>query len=155
MQPFLKCFGQGFVNCLFVQKITATILLLAFVATQYAKQAAYLECRITNFFNTESGKCDCEKILAKINNNPLNDLSFPVNHSHIHIDESYFPSKALTHYNLSCIKNVTLTSYRQSCLSNGFCFIADRPPQVCWIIRCHLLFLSGNFYADKAYLSIY
>jgi hypothetical protein len=129
MQPFLKCSGQGFVNCLFVPKITAIILLLAFVATQYAKQAAYLECRINNFFNSETGKCDCEKILSK-GSLPSNDLSFPAIHSHIHLDESYFPAKGIAPYNLSCVVKKIVPGYRQNHLSNGFYFIADRPPQI-------------------------
>lgn len=129
MQPFPVCPGQGSVNCLCVKKITGFILLIAFTVSQYAKQAAYFECRLSNYFSTETGKCDCERILSN-SDNPANSLPLSLRHNHLHIDDAYYPCEANMGQILSFTIIQELAGLTSRFLPNGFLFAIDRPPQL-------------------------
>jgi hypothetical protein len=79
----------------FLRKLTAIFLLISFAISQYAKQASYLECILSNYLIAPAEKCDCAKIV-KQNKYPVNQSPVPVRHNHMHIDESYFPILAVS-----------------------------------------------------------
>jgi hypothetical protein len=77
-------------NTCFVRKFTAIILFTTFFISQYARLAGYLECRLANYFSTDTIKCDCERILLA-GNGPVIPMPAPVPHNHLHLDELFYP----------------------------------------------------------------
>lgn len=75
-------------------KQLASILLIAiFAFSQYAKQFAYMECKLSNSFSNSSLKCDCEK---KFDLHTLNEkvpLSSPT-HSHPSLIDDFYTSSS-------------------------------------------------------------
>jgi hypothetical protein len=111
-----------------VKRFTAIILLASFVIAQYAKQVSYLECRLSNYFNTPAEKCDCERILTK-DKGVADQSPLPAPHNHIHVDEAYFPPKKLKR-ELSFPGNcVIYVPGRDTELSDGIYNQPDHPPQ--------------------------
>ncbi len=78
------------------KKVTTILLILTCLLIQYAKQFAYLECKIENISSQEP-VCDCEK---KYNTEPNSDgQQLPEQRSHVHlsIDEFELPADNYHH----------------------------------------------------------
>jgi len=133
MQPFFNstCPVLYYQNDrpLFVRKLTAILLLITFAVSQYAKQASYMECVLSNYFSAPAGKCDCAKIISK-GKNATDSSSLPVLHNHIHVDESYFPSPVISRVFYSGDYRVTSFFTGDSSLRDGIRDELYRPPWV-------------------------
>lgn len=71
-----------------VRKISAILLFLVFILSQYIRHLAYLECRIENAFNSATRQCDCEKLNTfEAGNHEF--PSAPVPHTHFHPDDFF------------------------------------------------------------------
>ena len=101
-------------------------MLLVFIAVQYAKQAAYLECRLSNYF---SPACDCEQLLAGTDRSPV-DPSLPVLHKHLHVDELYLTVRSVVTTENNPIKNNQFETLLQTELPKGFCSLVGHPPEM-------------------------
>jgi hypothetical protein len=76
-----------------LQRLSAILLITVFAWSQYAKQAIYLECRLSNTFKIFAVKCDCET-KAGFDKPDTNNLPLSKTHTHIHLDELFPVVKA-------------------------------------------------------------
>jgi hypothetical protein len=72
----------------------AILFITVFALSQYAKQLAYLQCKLANDLTNTTQKCDCEKQTG----NAGTDKELPTtkNHTHSNIDEFYTTVKDIT-----------------------------------------------------------
>jgi hypothetical protein len=112
-----------------MRRLISFILVLVFLASQYARQAAWLECRISNYFSTTSIRCDCEKLLAAA---PANTppAPVPVHHNHLHIDEHFIAGNHTTGIDEFIVSSTHCPLVYQSALSPGITNAIDRPPLI-------------------------
>ena len=79
---------KSFLSLTRMKQVTAIFLICVFAFSQYAKQFAYMECKLANNFKPVVQQCDCEK---KYNVHILNEktpVGAPI-HFHPIIDEFY------------------------------------------------------------------
>lgn len=110
-----------------MRRLISFILALVFLASQHARQAAWLECGISNYFSTTGIRCDCEKLLtaAQANTPPV---PVPVHHNHLHIDEHFIAGNHMTAINGPVVSPTHCLLVYQSALSPGITKAIDRPP---------------------------
>jgi hypothetical protein len=111
-----------------MKQLAAIFLIAVFALSQYAKQFAYMECKLANSFKSSTEQCDCEK---KYDTHSLKDKKpdGPQTHFHPVIDEYYAASENNTvsrSINL-LVKKITLPSSPN--LSEGNNSAPYRPPQ--------------------------
>ena len=111
-----------------MKQLASIFLIAVFALSQYAKQLAYMECKLANSFKPSTEQCDCEK---KYDNHSLNDKkqAGPQTHLHPVIDEYYSVSEnntLISSINL-LIEKTTLPSSPN--LSKGNSSAPYRPPQ--------------------------
>jgi hypothetical protein len=112
-----------------MKQLTSIFLIAVFALSQYAKQLAYMECKLANSFKSSGEQCDCEK---KYDIHSLNDkkATGPQTHFHPVIDEYYTAPEndtVTSSINL-LIKKTALPSSPN--LSEGSNSAPYRPPQV-------------------------
>ena len=111
-----------------MKQLAAIFLITVFAFSQYAKQFAYMECKLANTFKAKTQQCDCEK---KYDTHTLNDKkpAGPQSHFHPVIDEYYAAAENNTTFNnivLPVLKS-TLPSTPNLCEGNNT--TPYRPPQ--------------------------
>jgi predicted metalloendopeptidase len=112
-----------------MKQLTSIFLIAVFALSQYAKQFAYMECKLANSFKSSTEQCDCEK---KYDTHSLNDKkpAGPQTHFHPVIDEYYAaPENDIVTSSINLlIKKTVLPSSPN--LSEGSNSAPYRPPQV-------------------------
>jgi hypothetical protein len=112
-----------------MKQLAAIFLIGVFALSQYAKQFAYMECKLANSFKSSTEQCDCEK---KYNIHSLEDKKPIGSQTHFHpvIDEYYAAPENITLTKLvnRLIEKTTLPSSPD--LSEGNNSTLYRPPQV-------------------------
>lgn len=111
-----------------MKQLASILLITVFAFSQYAKQFAYMECKLANSYKSSAEQCDCEK---KYDTHSLNDKkpTGPQTHFHPVIDEYYAAPENNTvasSINL-LIKKTTLPSSPDLC--EGSNSTPYRPPQ--------------------------
>ena len=111
-----------------MKQLTAIFLIGVFAFSQYAKQFAYMECKLANNFKATTQQCDCEK---KYDTHTLNDKkpTGPQSHFHPVIDEYYAAAEnnnSISSINLLVQKTI-LPSTPNLCEGNNP--TPYRPPQ--------------------------
>ena len=112
-----------------MKQLSAIFLIGVFAFSQYAKQFAYMECKLANTFKATTQQCDCEK---KYDTHSLADKkpTGPQSHFHPVIDEYYASSEnSITTNSINIlVQKTNLPS--SSNLSEGDSSAPYRPPQV-------------------------
>ncbi|HEX5651790.1 MAG TPA: hypothetical protein VFX58_01875 [Chitinophagaceae bacterium] len=70
-----------------MQKLLAIILLFSFTVSQYARQLAYMECRLNNYLNSSLTDCNCEKVWTQ--STTPDESPLPDSQRHLHPEEWY------------------------------------------------------------------
>jgi len=110
-----------------VRKIIAIAFISAFAFAQYAKQALYLECKLSNNFKSRTEKCDCAT-QAGLDKKETN-LPLSKSHSHIHLDE-LFPARQSS-YEFNWPGNAKeLFSILNEKECEGDCLVPYHPPRL-------------------------
>ncbi len=111
-----------------MKQLASLFLIAVFTLSQYAKQLAYMECKLANSFKSSAEQCDCEK---KYDTHSLNDKkpTGPQTHFHPVIDEYYAgpESNTVTSSINRLIEKTILPSSPN--LSEGNNSTPYRPPQ--------------------------
>jgi hypothetical protein len=111
-----------------LRKFSAILLFIVFIWSQYAKQAAYLKCRISNSFNSFASKCDCGE---KAGFDKPDPAAFPLSktHTHIHPDE-LFPFTKTSQPDFSIAAFLTENPVQTNdCVSEGAYSKPFHPPR--------------------------
>lgn len=111
-----------------MKQLAAIFLIGVFAFSQYAKQFAYMECKLTNNFKPTTQQCDCEK---KYDTHSLNDKKPTGSQTHFHpvIDEYYAASENITTTSSINILVQKIILPSSSNLSEGNSSAPYRPPQ--------------------------
>lgn len=112
-----------------MKQLAAIFLIGVFAFSQYAKQFAYMECKLANTFKANTQQCDCEK---KYDTHTVNDkkpTSPQSSHFHLVIDEYYAATENTTPLNSLnlLVQKTILPSTPNLCEGNNS--ILYRPPQ--------------------------
>jgi predicted metalloendopeptidase len=111
-----------------LKQLVSIFLIATFAFSQYAKQLAYMECKLANSFKSSTEQCDCEK---KYDIHSLNDKkpAGPLTHFHPVIDEYYAApeNNTATSSINRLIEKATLPSSQNLCDGNNS--VPYRPPQ--------------------------
>ncbi len=113
-----------------LKKFITILLLTHFLVFQYARQFSYWECRLSNYFNTENEKCDCEKLVKAITGQAQPSPT-PIAHNHFHLDESFYPSFSVAETGNVYINLFTRFINRNVFINTMIPGRLDHPPQNC------------------------
>jgi hypothetical protein len=111
-----------------MKQLASIFLIAVFALSQYAKQLAYMECKLANSFKSSTEQCDCEK---KYDTHSLNDKKPAGSQTHFHpvIDEYYAApeNNTATSSINRLVEKTTLPSSPNLCEGNNTA--PYRPPQ--------------------------
>ncbi len=111
-----------------MKQLASIFLIAVFAFSQYAKQFAYMECKLANSFKPTTEQCDCEK---KYDIHTLNDKKpqGPQTHFHQVVDELYTATENNTATNeiIFFYKKIVIFSSADIC--EGVNSTPYQPPQ--------------------------
>jgi hypothetical protein len=112
-----------------LRKQLSIFLLLVLLLTQYAKHISYLECRAVNFFaDKNAAHCDCNRVFADTKTPDVIPDSIP-RHTHIQVDENYYPFHAEWQVTDQTILRKLLFPFLEDAILNGVINEFEHPPQ--------------------------
>ncbi len=108
-----------------MKKLISILLITVFFTAQYARQLAYLECKLVELSASAAVSCDCEKI-TDINKAADDGVPASKSHTHIIMDEFFsnpageednrtgfsLPGKPVVHYEETMLNGISNTPYR-------------------------------------------
>lgn len=111
-----------------MKQLASIFLIAVFALSQYAKQFAYMECKLANNFKPATEQCDCEKkYTIDISNDKKPED--PQTHFHPIVDEFYTSpgNDNETDRNIFFYKKITIPSSSDIC--EGIHSTPYQPPQ--------------------------
>jgi hypothetical protein len=111
-----------------LKKIISILLIAVFFTAQYARQLAYLECKLAVLSAADMANCDCEK---QTDIDKLADDGIPASKSHTHISvDEFFSNPANNDIITAAFSQLKKQAviYKEAAL-NGNSNTPDRPPK--------------------------
>ena len=111
-----------------MKQLAAILLISVFAFSHYARQLAYMECKLANAVKSSAQQCDCEK---KYDMHQLNDKKPIALHPffHLAIDEFYSAASANVHISSVGFLPGKLIMLPSADACKGNCPTPYRPPQ--------------------------
>ena len=130
LQSFICKMSPGQIKYgLRVKQITTILLLSCFMLFHYGRVVSYWECRLSNTFKATNEKCDCGQLINDVmdqsDSNPA-----PVQHKHLHLDDSFYPAFTESSKETHCLLKVNGGAELPVYINLNLASRLERPPQL-------------------------